>query len=111
MPAFIIVQVDVTDPEAFATYRDQVPPTLEPFGGEYMVRGGEQDVLEGDWAAARTVVLKFPSVERAKAWHASDIYTKDQRRSVNRQQKPTCSSSRDCEDVSALRHRRPCQQP
>ena len=36
MPAFIIVQVDVTDPEAFATYRDQVPPTLEPFGGEYM---------------------------------------------------------------------------
>ena len=74
MPAFIIVQVDVTDPEAFATYRDQVPPTLEPFGGEYMVRGGEQDVLEGDWAAARTVVLKFPSVERAKAWHASDIY-------------------------------------
>ena len=74
MPAFIIVQVDVTDPEAFATYRDQVPPTLEPFGGEYMVRGGEQDVLEGDWATARTVVLKFPSVERAKAWHASDIY-------------------------------------
>ena len=74
MPAFIIVQVDVTDPEAFATYRDQVPPTLEPFGGKYMVRGGEQDVLEGDWAAARTVVLKFPSVERAKAWHASDIY-------------------------------------
>jgi len=74
MPAFIIVQVDVTDPEAFAIYRDQVPPTLEPFGGEYMVRGGEQDVLEGDWAAARTVVLKFPSVEKAKAWHASDIY-------------------------------------
>ena len=74
MPAFIIVQDDVTDPEAFATYRDQVPPTLEPFGGKYMVRGGEQDVLEGDWAAARTVVLKFPSVERAKAWHASDIY-------------------------------------
>jgi len=74
MPVFIIVQVDVTDPEAFATYRDQVPPTLEPFGGKYMVRGGEQDVLEGDWAAARTVVLRFPSVERAKAWHASDIY-------------------------------------
>ena len=74
MPAFIIVQVDVTDPEAFATYRDQVPPTLESFGGEYMVRGGEQDVLEGDWAAARTVVLRFTSVERAKAWHASDIY-------------------------------------
>ena len=74
MPAFIIVQVDVTDPEAFATYRNQVPPTLEPFGSEYMVRGGEQDVLEGDWAGARTVVLKFPSVERAKAWHASDIY-------------------------------------
>ncbi len=74
MAAFIIVQVDVTDPETFATYRDQVPPTLEAHGGEFLVRGGEQDVLEGEWAAPRTVILKFPSMEQAKAWHASPKY-------------------------------------
>jgi len=73
MTAFVIVQVDVTDPEIFEAYRVQVPPTLEPFGGEYVVRGGEQSVLEGDWHP-RTVVLKFPSLDQAKAWHASAEY-------------------------------------
>lgn len=73
MAAFIIVQVDVTDPETFETYRAQVPPTLEAYGGEYVVRGGEQAVLEGEWAP-RTVVLKFASMDQAKAWHASSEY-------------------------------------
>lgn len=74
MAAYIIVQLDVTDPEAFEVYRDQVPPTLELFGGEYIVRGGEQEILEGEWAYPRCVVLKFPSIEQAKGWHASAEY-------------------------------------
>ena len=74
MTAYVIVQIEVTDPETFETYRAQVPPTLEAFGGEYVVRGGEHEVLEGDWSHPRTVVLKFPSVEQAKAWHASTEY-------------------------------------
>ena len=75
MTAYVIVQIEVTDPETFEAYRAQVPPTLEAYGGEYVVRGGEQEVLEGDWSYPRTVVLKFPSVEQAKAWHASAEYT------------------------------------
>jgi uncharacterized protein (DUF1330 family) len=74
MAAYIIVQIDVTNSKAFEVYRAQVPPTLELFGGEYIVRGGEQEILEGDWAFPRCVVLKFPSVEQAKAWHASPEY-------------------------------------
>jgi len=74
MTAFVIVQIEVTDPETFETYRAQVPPTLEKYGGEYVVRGGAQDVLEGDWPYPRTVVLKFPSMEQAKAWHGSVEY-------------------------------------
>ncbi len=74
MSAYVIVQIEVTDPETFEAYRAQVPPTLETYGGEYVVRGGEQEVLEGDWPYPRTVVLKFPSVEQAKAWHASAEY-------------------------------------
>ncbi len=74
MTAYVIVQIEVTDPEIFEAYRAQVPSTLEAYGGEYVVRGGEQDVLEGDWLYPRTVVLKFPSVEQAKAWHASAEY-------------------------------------
>ena len=74
MAAYIIVQIDVTDPDTFEVYRAQVPPTLEPFGGEYIVRGGGLEILEGDWSYPRCVVLKFPSLEQARAWHASAEY-------------------------------------
>ncbi len=74
MTAYIIVQVEVTDPDTFEAYRAQVPPTLEAHGGEYLVRGGVQEVLEGDWDHPRTVVLEFPSMDQAKAWHASVEY-------------------------------------
>lgn len=74
MAAFIIVQVEVTDPDNFEAYRAQVPPTIKAYGGEYLVRGGEQNVLEGDWAHPRTVILKFPSMDQAKAWHSSTEY-------------------------------------
>ncbi|NQW00815.1 MAG: DUF1330 domain-containing protein [Rhodospirillales bacterium] len=74
MSAYLIVQLNVTDPETFAEYKKQVEPTIDAFGGEYVIRGGTQEVLEGDWPFARTVVIKFPSMEKVKAWHASDMY-------------------------------------
>ena len=74
MAAYVIVQIDITDPETFETYRAQVPPVLEQYGGEFIVRGGEQEVLEGEWPWPRVVVLKFPTMEQAKAWHASAEY-------------------------------------
>lgn len=74
MTAYIIVQVDVTDPDAFETYRAQVPATLEPYGGEFIVRGGDMEILAGEWAVPRVVVLKFPDMDSAKAWHASPEY-------------------------------------
>ena len=74
MSAYIIVQVEVTDAEIYETYRKQVPSTLEAFGGEFIVRGGNMKVLEGDWPMPRCVVLRFPDMEKARAWHASDAY-------------------------------------
>ena len=74
MAAYVIVQIEITDPETFETYRAQVPPILEQYGGEFIVRGGGMEVLEGDWAYPRCVVLKFPSMEQAKAWWASPEY-------------------------------------
>ena len=74
MPAYVITQIEITDPETFETYRAQVPPVLEQYGGEFLARGGDMSVLEGDWPWPRVVVLKFPSMEQAKAWHASAEY-------------------------------------
>lgn len=74
MSAYVIVQIEVSDPEAYEVYRTRVPPTLELFGGEYLVRGGAMEILEGQWPHPRCVVLKFPSMDQAKAWYASADY-------------------------------------
>jgi len=74
MAAYIIVQVKVNDPKRYENYKKMVPPTLEPYGGRFLVRGGKVENLEGNWNPARMVVIEFDSVERAKAWWGSSEY-------------------------------------
>ncbi len=74
MAAYVIVGVDVDDPDAYSTYARDVPATLEPFAGRFLVRGGDWSLLEGEWPSSRIVVLEFPSVEQATAWHESPQY-------------------------------------
>lgn len=74
MAGYIIAQVEVTDPDRFKTYVDKVLPTIQAFGGEYILRSGEMAVLEGEWPMPFFVVLKFPNIEKAKAWYDSDAY-------------------------------------
>ena len=74
MPAYVIADVEVTNPELFEEYRKLVPATVEAFGGRYIVRGGDSEVVEGDWTPSRTVVIEFESFEQAKAWHSSEMY-------------------------------------
>jgi uncharacterized protein (DUF1330 family) len=74
MPAYAIAGIDVTEPEAYAAYARSVPATLEPYGERFVVRGGPLEVIEGQWPAARTVILGFPSVEQAKEWYESEAY-------------------------------------
>ena len=74
MSAYILAEVEVIDPEKFEKYRKLVPPTLEAFGGRYVVRGGATASLEGGWQPKRLVVIEFDDADRAKAWHGSEIY-------------------------------------
>ena len=74
MAAYIVVQVDVKDPVRYEDYKKMVPPSLEKFGGRFIVRGGRTHTLEGDWAPKRFVMVEFPSVEQAKAWWDSPEY-------------------------------------
>ena len=74
MSAYIVVEVTVKDPEKFQDYREMVPPTLEVYGGKFLVRGGHTEQLEGDRLPARFVVIEFENAERAKAWLNSDEY-------------------------------------
>ncbi len=74
MPAFVIVEIEVRDPEAYETYRSLVPASLDAYGGKFIARGGATENLEGDWAPERIVVLEFPSLERARQWWGSLEY-------------------------------------
>lgn len=75
MAAYVIAEIDVTDPVGYEEYRRLGPPTVAAYGGKFVVRGGKVEVLEGDWAPKRLVVLEFESAERAKKWWASKEYS------------------------------------
>ena len=74
MAAYVIVQENIHDPAVFEKYRSVVMPTLEPFGGRFLVRGGTLTVLEGEWPHQRTVMLEFPSRRHAEDWYHSAAY-------------------------------------
>jgi uncharacterized protein (DUF1330 family) len=74
MAAYVIVDVEVTDPEKYQEYIRMVPPSIEAYGGRFLVRGGRAENIEGDWQPRRIVVLQFDSFERAKEWWASEEY-------------------------------------
>jgi len=75
MPAYILVDVNITDPDEYEEYRKLTPATIAAFGGKFIVRGGVTEILEGDWNTGRFVVIEFPSAEQAKAWWESPEYT------------------------------------
>src|SRR2546423_4128690 len=68
MSAYIIVEIEITDPVGYEEYKKLAGPTVEQYGGKYIVRGGACEMLEGDWNPKRIVILQFQNMERAKAW-------------------------------------------
>ena len=74
MPAYVIVETDVTDPEQYEQYKAASPAAIAAGGGRFLVRGGELAVLEGEWQPSRIVVLEFEDLEAAKRWYESQAY-------------------------------------
>ncbi len=72
MAAYVIVDLEVTDPARYAEYRQRVPATLAAYSGRFLVRGGEHEVVEGSWRPRRLVVLEFPSLAQARRWYDSE---------------------------------------
>ena len=74
MPAYVIVETDIRDPEQYERYKAASPDAVRSGGGRFVVRGGELAVLEGDWEPSRLVLLEFPDLDAAKRWYASPGY-------------------------------------
>jgi len=76
MPAYVLAEIEVTDPEGYKGYTAVVGESIGKYSGRFLVRGGATQVLEGEWPARRRVVLEFPSLEVARAWWDSPEYAK-----------------------------------
>jgi uncharacterized protein (DUF1330 family) len=74
MAAYVLVDIDVTDPVLYEEYKILAPACVAAYGGKYLARGGKTVVLEGDWQPKRLVILEFESVERAEEWWNSPEY-------------------------------------
>ena len=74
--AYIIGNVKVTNAEQYEQYKKLSTFAMKAHGAEVCVRGGAVEVLEGDWTPDRMIILKFPSVEAAKAFNSSPEYAK-----------------------------------
>ena len=71
---YAIFNIKVTNPENYKQYIEKVKAVAEKFGAEYIVRGGENQVVEGTWQHPRTVIMKFASYEKALEWYNSEEY-------------------------------------
>ena len=74
MPAYVINDMEVTNPELLEEYKKLSVPTVKQFGGRFIARGGRVVALEGDWTPQRVVILEFPTLEQAVAWAESAEY-------------------------------------
>lgn len=78
-PAYVIAEVESdptkpADPVASRRYSEEAPKTIAAFGGQYVIRGGKAETVEGDTAKGRIVVIAVDSLEKARGWYFSPDY-------------------------------------
>lgn len=74
MSAYIIARVNVTNPEKYTDYQALTPAAVAAFDGEFVVRGGDVETLEGPDENRRVVVIRFASMEKAREFYHSAQY-------------------------------------
>ncbi|MDQ6626947.1 MAG: DUF1330 domain-containing protein [Pseudomonadota bacterium] len=72
--AYILVEMKINELESYKAYMAAAPAAVKEFGGEYLVRGGRHETIEGDWQPHRVAMLRFPSFDQAKAFYDSESY-------------------------------------
>jgi uncharacterized protein (DUF1330 family) len=75
MAAYVIADVEVTDPAKYEGYKKLTPDAVAKHGGRFIARGGQTATLEGNWRPGRVVVIEFPTFEQARNFYTSVEYT------------------------------------
>jgi uncharacterized protein (DUF1330 family) len=79
MPAYVVIETNVEDPEQYELYKAASPAAVRSGGGRFVARGGELAVLEGDWQPSRLVILEFPDLDAVRRWYDSPEYVEARR--------------------------------
>jgi len=74
MAAYVIAEIDITDPETYKEYQRLVPQSVEQYGGRFLARGGKIIPKDGGWTPKRVIVIEFPSLDTAQQWYDSPEY-------------------------------------
>ena len=74
MPAYVIVEINITNPDKYEEVKSRTPATVKAYGGKYLARGGRSERLAGNWSPERLVILEFESTDRVKEWLDSPEY-------------------------------------
>ena len=74
MPAYAVAHMlEVSMGPAIVEYLRRIDGTLEPYGGRFIVHGGDFKVMEGSWPGF-LIVIEFPDRAHADGWYASAAY-------------------------------------
>ena len=73
--AYVLVDTRISNSENYEIYKSKAKPIAEKFGGKYLTRGGDMDIVQNDlWSPTRLVLVEFPSIDNARAFHDSNDY-------------------------------------
>jgi uncharacterized protein (DUF1330 family) len=76
MSAYFVVELEITNMDAMAPYREAVGATLAQYGGRFLARAGATELIEGGSEPKRIVILEFADAAAIKRWYNSPEYQK-----------------------------------
>ena len=76
MPAYFVAEIEITNPVGYEPYRAAVPATIAQYGGRYLTRGSNVELIEGGPEPKRVVILEFADTAAIKHWYDSPEYQK-----------------------------------
>ena len=75
MAAYLIAEIDITDPASYEDYKPKATAALQKYGAKILVRGGAVEPKEGGWTPKRLAVLEFPDMAALRRFYDSPEYT------------------------------------
>lgn len=74
MKGYLFAEIEITDPGTYKRYMPLAGAAIAAFGGRFLIRGGDPEVVEGGRSVKRTVLVEFESIARARAFYHSPQY-------------------------------------